>query len=49
MNDKLKDLKAEAYDLIAQLELTQIKLKEVNEKILQEMKIENAASRPTGQ
>jgi hypothetical protein len=37
----LKDLKAQAYDILAQLEFLQQKLKETNDQIAEEMKKQN--------
>jgi len=37
----LKDLKAQAYDLIAQMEYLQAKLKETNDQIAEKMKEAN--------
>jgi len=38
--DKLKELKAQAYDAITQIEMWQNKLRECNEKIAEELKKE---------
>ena len=37
----LKDLKAQAYDILAQLEYLQQKLKETNDQIAEEIKKQN--------
>jgi hypothetical protein len=37
----LKDLKSQAYDILAQLEFLQQKLKETNDQIAEEMKKQN--------
>lgn len=47
--DSIKELKAEAYDCITAIEMNQLKLKQINQQILELLKAEKEEKQPSGE